>query len=299
MKTRIQGSLVAIVTPMTERGTVDLRALERLLDWHIESGTNAIVVVGTTGESATLSPAEHCELVGHCVSYVNHRIPVIAGTGSNNTHEALEFTSDAAKSGANAALLVTPYYTRPSQEGLYQHFKVIAESVDIPQILYNVPGRTGCDLSFETIGRLTEFDNIVGIKDATGDLQTGLKLIEAHGDRLTVYSGEDGLSRELILAGADGTISVTANVAPLLMSQMCAAALAGDRTEAERLDGTLTALHETLFLEGNPVPVKWALAKMGLISPALRLPLVELSMRYHVQVSNALAAAGIEIDPDV
>ena len=212
---------MAIVTPMTECGEVDLRALERLLDWHIGSGTNAIVVVGTTGESATLSPAEHCELVGHCVSYVNHRIPVIAGTGSNNTHEALEFTSDAAKSGADAALLVTPYYTRPSQEGLYQHFKVIAESVDIPQILYNVPSRTACDLSFETIGRLTEFDNIVGIKDATGDLQTGLKLIEAYGDRLAVYSGEDGLSRELILAGAGGTISVTANVAPLLMSQMC------------------------------------------------------------------------------
>ena len=290
---------MAIVTPMTECGEVDLRALERLLDWHIGSGTNAIVVVGTTGESATLSPAEHCELVGHCVSYVNHRIPVIAGTGSNNTHEALEFTSDAAKSGADAALLVTPYYTRPSQEGLYQHFKVIAESVDIPQILYNVPGRTACDLSFETIGRLTEFDNIVGIKDATGDLQTGLKLIEDYGERLTVYSGEDGLSRELILAGAGGTISVTANVAPLLMSQMCAAALAGDRAEAERLDGALTELHETLFLEGNPVPVKWALAKMGLISPTLRLPLVELSVRYYVQVSNALAAAGIEIDLDV
>ena len=287
---------MAIVTPMTECGEVDLRALERLLDWHIGSGTNAIVVVGTTGESATLSPAEHCELVGHCVSYVNHRIPVIAGTGSNNTHEALEFTSDAAKSGADAALLVTPYYTRPSQEGLYQHFKVIAESVDIPQILYNVPSRTACDLSFETIGRLTEFDNIVGIKDATGDLQTGLKLIEAYGDRLAVYSGEDGLSRELILAGAGGTISVTANVAPLLMSQMCAAALAGDRAEAERLDGALTELHETLFMEGNPVPVKWALAKMGLISPALRLPLVELSVRYHVKVCDALAAAGIEID---
>ena len=284
---------------MTERGVVDLRALERLVDWHIESGTNAIVVVGTTGESATLSPAEHCELVGHCVSYVNHRIPVIAGTGSNNTHEALQFTSDAAKSGADAALLVTPYYTRPSQEGLYQHFKVIAESVDIPQILYNVPGRTACDLSLETIGRLTEFDNIVGIKDATGDLQTGLKLIEAYGDRLMVYSGEDGLSRELILAGADGTISVTANVAPLLMSQMCAAALAGDQAQAEQLDGSLTLLHESLFLEGNPVPVKWALAQMGMISPALRLPLVELSSRHHAQISNALAAAGIEINLNV
>ena len=299
MKTRIQGSLVAIVTPMTERGTLDLRTFDRLLDWHIESGTNAIVVVGTTGESATLSPAEHCELVSHCVSYVNHRIPVVAGTGSNNTREALEFTSDAVNSGADAVLLVTPYYTRPSQEGLYQHFKVIAESVDIPQILYNVPGRTACDLSFETIARLTEFDNIVGIKDATGDLETGLRLMEAYGDRLAIYSGEDGLSRELILAGADGTISVTANVAPSLMSQMCAAALAGDQAQAEQLDGSLTLLHESLFLEGNPVPVKWALAQMGLISPALRLPLVELSSRHHAQISNALAAAGIEINLNV
>ncbi|MEC9191481.1 MAG: 4-hydroxy-tetrahydrodipicolinate synthase [Pseudomonadota bacterium] len=299
MKTRIQGSLVAIVTPMTERGTLDLRTFDRLLDWHIESGTDAIVVVGTTGESATLSPAEHCELVSHCVSYVNHRIPVVAGTGSNNTREALEFTSDAVGSGADAVLLVTPYYTRPSQEGLYQHFKVIAESVDIPQILYNVPGRTACDLSFETIARLTEFDNIVGIKDATGDLETGLRLMEAYGDRLAIYSGEDGLSRELILAGADGTISVTANVAPSLMSQMCAAALAGDQAQAEQLDGSLTLLHESLFLEGNPVPVKWALAQMGMISPALRLPLVELSSRHHAQISNALAAAGIEINLNV
>ena len=299
MKTRIQGSLVAIVTPMTERGALDLRTFDRLLDWHIESGTDAIVVVGTTGESATLSPAEHCELVSHCVSYVNHRIPVVAGTGSNNTHEALEFTSDAVSSGADAALLVTPYYTRPSQEGLYQHFKVIAESVDIPQILYNVPGRTACDLSFETIARLTEFDNIAGIKDASGDLDIGLRLMEAFGDRLAIYSGEDGLSRELILAGADGTISVTANVAPSLMSQMCAAALAGDQAQAEQLDGFMTLLHESLFLEGNPVPVKWALAQMGMISPALRLPLVKLSSRYHVQVSHALAAAGIKISLNV
>ena len=284
---------------MTERGALDLRTFDRLLDWHIESGTDAIVVVGTTGESATLSSAEHCELVSHCVSYVNHRIPVIAGTGSNNTREALEFTSDAVGSGADAALLVTPYYTRPSQEGLYQHFKVIAESVDIPQILYNVPSRTACNLSFETIARLTEFDNIVGIKDATGDLEIGLRLMEAFGDRLAIYSGEDGLSRELILAGADGTISVTANVAPSLMSQMCAAALAGDQAQAEQLDGSLTLLHESLFLEGNPVPVKWALAQMGMISPALRLPLVELSSRHHAQISNALAAAGIEINLNV
>ena len=194
---------------MTERGTLDLRTFDRLLDWHIESGTNAIVVVGTTGESATLSPAEHCELVSHCVSYVNHRIPVVAGTGSNNTREALEFTSDAVSSGADAVLLVTPYYTRPSQEGLYQHFKVIAESVDIPQILYNVPGRTACDLSFETIARLTEFDNIVGIKDATGDLKqdSSLSRLTETGWRYTVV--RTGCPGSLFLPG-QGTISVTA-----------------------------------------------------------------------------------------
>ncbi|HBW83920.1 MAG TPA: 4-hydroxy-tetrahydrodipicolinate synthase [Gammaproteobacteria bacterium] len=284
---------------MTERGEIDLITFERLLDWHIQSGTNAIVVVGTTGESATLSPKEHCELVRHCVSHVNQRVPVVAGTGSNNTHEALEFTEDAAKSGADAALLVAPYYTKPSQEGLYQHFKLIAESVDIPQILYNVPGRTACDISFETIERLTEFENIIGIKDATGRLEIGLNLVQSFGERLAVYSGEDGLSRELILAGADGTISVTANVAPVLMSSMCSAALNGDQAEAERLDGVLEKLHETLFLEGNPVPVKWALAQMGMVGPSLRLPLVELGPRHRVRVSNALAAAGIEISKTV
>ena len=295
MKTRIQGSLVAIVTPMTERGDIDLKTFESLLDWHIQSGTNAIVVVGTTGESATLSPREHCGLVSHCVAHVNKRVPVVAGTGSNNTNEALEFTEDAAKSGADAALLVAPYYTRPSQEGLYQHFKLIAESVEIPQILYNVPGRTACDISFETIERLTEFENIVGIKDATGKLETGLRLVQSFSARLAVYSGEDRLSRELILAGADGSISVTANVAPSLMTRMCAAALNGDQAEAERLDRALENLHETLFLEGNPVPVKWALSQMGKAGSSLRLPLVELNSRYRVRVGNALAAAGIEI----
>ena len=295
----LKGSIVALVTPMESDGEINWGGLKDLIEWHISSNTSGLVVVGTTGESATLDVAEHVQLIERSVDIAQGRIKIIAGTGANSSKEAIYLTNSAKSAGADASLLVTPYYNKPTQEGLYQHFKVIAESVDIPQILYNVPGRTACDLSFETIGRLTEFDNIVGIKDATGDLQTGLKLIEAYGDRLAVYSGEDGLSRELILAGAGGTISVTANVAPLLMSQMCAAALAGDRAEAERLDGTLTELHETLFLEGNPVPVKWALAKMGLISPALRLPLVELSVRYHVQVSNALAAAGIEIDLDV
>ena len=293
MSERIQGSLVAIVTPMEKSGALDLAAFDRLVEWHIDSGTNGIVVVGTTGESATLSAREHCDLVEHCVSVVNKRIPVIAGTGSNNTQEALEFTQSAKDCGADAALLVTPYYTKPSQEGLYQHFKFLAESVDIPQILYNVPGRTACDLHIDTVERLAQLDNVVGIKDATGDLPRGLELVERCGDNLAIYSGEDGISRELILAGADGTISVTANVAPVLMAQMCAAALAGEKSRAEELDAALAKLHENLFLEANPVPVKWALAKMGLIGSGIRLPLVELNAQFHVQVMDALEAAGI------
>jgi len=292
---RIQGSLVAIVTPMEKSGALDLARFDQLVEWHIKSGTNAIVVVGTTGESATLSATEHCVLLAHCVAVVNQRVPVIAGTGSNSTQEALEFTQSAKDYGADAALLVTPYYTRPSQEGLFEHFKLLAESVDIPQILYNVPGRTACDLHIDTVERLAQLENVVGIKDATGDLHRGRELIERCGGELTIYSGEDGIARELILAGADGTISVTANVVPALMAKMCAAALAGDQNEAERLDAALAMLHRDLFLEANPVPVKWALAQMGLIGPGIRLPLVELNAEFHVQVLQALEAAGIPI----
>ncbi|MEX0963347.1 MAG: 4-hydroxy-tetrahydrodipicolinate synthase [Pseudohongiellaceae bacterium] len=291
---QIRGSIVAIVTPMQADGSLDLPALYKLLDWHIESGTSAVVIVGTTGESATLSTEEHCDLVGYCVDHVKGRIPVIAGTGSNNTAEALYFTESAKEHGADAALLVTPYYNRPSQEGLYQHFKLIAEGVDIPQILYNVPGRTACDLQLATVKRLAVVDNIVAIKDATGDLARGLELIEHVGDRLAVYSGEDALSRQLILAGGAGTISVTANVAPVLMAQMCAHALAGDQAAAEQADEKLQLLHRDLFLQGNPVPVKWALQAMGMIGPAIRLPLVELDEQYHVKVREALAQAGID-----
>ncbi|HAS48803.1 4-hydroxy-tetrahydrodipicolinate synthase [Gammaproteobacteria bacterium] len=293
MKAQIRGSIVAIVTPMQPDGSLDLPCLDKLLEWHIASGTNAVVIVGTTGESATLSTDEHCDLVGHCVSVVGGRIPVIAGTGSNNTAEALYFTESAKNNGADAALLVTPYYNRPSQEGLYQHFKLIAEGVDIPQILYNVPGRTACDLQLATIERLARLDNIVAIKDASGDLARGLELIERCGERLAIYSGEDALSLPLILAGADGTISVTANVAPDLMSQMCASALAGNEEQARAVDSKLELLHQDLFIEANPVPVKWALQAMGRIGGGIRLPLVELDGQYHVKVREALAAAGI------
>lgn len=295
MSQRIRGSLVAIVTPMADDGEMDLPAFDRLLEWHIGSGTDGIVVVGTTGESATLSTEEHCELVAHCVDTVAGRVPVIAGAGSNNTKEALYFTESARDHGADAALLVTPYYTKPSQEGLYQHFKLIADSVDIPQILYNVPGRTACDLALETVVRLAELENIVGIKDATGDLGRGIEMIKQLGDRLAVYSGEDAISLPLMLAGGDGVISVTANVAPDAMAAMCREALAGNEPEAKALDDKLALLHQNLFLEANPIPVKWALSRMGMIGPGIRLPLVELSANFHVQVMEALAQAEIEL----
>ncbi len=295
MSQRIRGSLVAIVTPMANDGAMDLPAFDRLLEWHIASGTNGIVVVGTTGESATLSVEEHCDLVSHCVKTVAGRVPVIAGTGSNNTREALYFTESARDHGADAALLVTPYYTKPSQEGLYQHFKLIAESVDIPQILYNVPGRTACDLTLETVVRLAEQENIVGIKDATGDLNRGIEMIQCCGDRLAVYSGEDAISLPLMLAGGDGVISVTANVAPAVMASMCEAALSGNEAEAKSLDSKLALLHQNLFLEANPIPVKWALYKMGMIAAGIRLPLVELSEEFHVQVMKALEQAEINL----
>lgn len=291
----IRGSLVAIVTPMHADGSLDLPAFNRLVEWHIQAGTNAIVVVGTTGESATLTVQEHCDLIAHCVEVVNGRIPVIAGTGSNNTQEALFFTESAKQHGADACLLVTPYYNKPSQEGLYQHFKVIAETVDIPQILYNVPGRTACDLDLETVDRLADLENIVAIKDATGDVHRGIELVQQCGDRLAVYSGEDAVTLPLILGGACGGVSVTANVAPELMSQMCSLALAGEVESATSLDNKLALLHQNLFLEANPIPVKWALHKMGLLEPGIRLPLVELDRKYQLQVSEALQQAGVAL----
>ena len=254
-----------------------------------------MVVAGTTGESATLSVQEHCDLVAHCVKVTGNRIPVIAGTGSNNTEEAFYFTESARQHGADACLLVTPYYNKPSQEGLYQHFKAVAERVDIPQILYNVPGRTACDLSLETVEKLANLDNIVGIKDATGDSPRGLRLIQRCGKRLAIYSGEDAITLPLMEGGADGTISVTANVAPELMAEMCSLALSGDNENARKINKKLDLLHSNLFLEGNPIPVKWALRQMGLIETGIRLPLVELGAKYHIQVIKALKQAGIEL----
>ena len=277
----IQGSIVAIVTPMHDNGDIDYDGFDRLLEWHIASGTDAVVVVGTTGESATVTEDEHCELVAHCVRTVKRRIPVIAGTGSNSTREALFFTEQARRSGADACLLVTPYYNKPSQEGLYRHFKTLADQVDIPQILYNVPGRTAVDMLPETVERLADIPNIVGIKEATGDLQRGLSLVASCGDRLAVYCGDDAIALPMILGGAKGNISVTANVAPAAMHRMCAAALAGDAARATELNEKLVLLHKRLFLEANPIPVKWALQVMGKIPPGIRLPLVELDPRFH------------------
>ncbi len=290
----IQGSIVAIVTPMHPDGAIDYEAFDSLIEWHISSGTDAIVVVGTTGESPTLSEQEHNAVVKHCVGRVAGRIPVIAGTGSNSTREAIFFTSAARDNGADACLLVTPYYNKPSQEGLYQHFKAVAEAVDIPQILYNVPSRTGCDLLPETVSRLADIDNIVGLKEATGDLDRGRIVLELCSDRISIYSGDDATALDLILAGARGNISVTANVAPAQMHEMCRLALSGDRESASMMNARLAGLHNSLFLESNPVPVKWALAELGMIKSGIRLPLVELNAAYHIPLREAIRHAGLE-----
>jgi len=291
----ITGSIVALVTPMHPDGSVDWAALDRLLEWHIDSGTGAIGAVGTTGESATLSTPEHCEVISHCVRAVRGRIPVVAGTGSNSTREALELTTAAAEAGADACLLVTPYYNKPSQRGMYEHYLAIAEAVDVPQILYNVPGRTAVDLVNDTVLRLADHDNIVGIKDATGDVDRGAALISAAPADFAVYSGDDPTARDLILAGGRGNISVTANVAPRAVAELCALAAAGDRDAAAALDERLTPLNAALFLEANPIPVKWALQRMGLIGEGIRLPLTGLDSTFHAQLESALRAAGIEL----
>jgi 4-hydroxy-tetrahydrodipicolinate synthase len=291
----IQGSIVAIVTPMFADGEIDYPAYDRLIDWHIDSGTDAIVVAGTTGESPTLSVQEHCDLIKHTVKKVARRIPVVAGTGSNSTHEAIFFTEAAKEYGADACLIVVPYYNKPSQEGLYQHFKTIAEQVDIPQYLYNVPSRTGCDLQAQTVSRLADLDNIKGIKEASGNLDRCRELINLCGARISIIGGDDATARQLMLAGGKGNISVTANVVPRQMHDMCKRAIAGDAVGAEAIDLPLAALHERLFVEGSPVPVKWAMAQMGLIEAGIRLPLVELNPAFRVTVADAMHAAGISI----
>jgi 4-hydroxy-tetrahydrodipicolinate synthase len=289
----ISGSIVALVTPMFDDGKVDWKSLDALLDMHLREGTGAIVSVGTTGESSTLSVKEHCEVISHTVDKIAGAIPVIAGTGANSTAEALELTAAAHRVGADACLLVTPYYNKPSQEGLYQHYKLIAEAVPIPQMLYNVPGRTGVDMLPETVGRLAEIENIVGIKEATGNLERGRQVLNICAGRMTVYSGDDATAAELILMGAKGNISVTANVAPALVAELCTLAMAGKETETRELNARLQPLNKAMFLQSNPIPVKWALARQGRIGGHLRLPLTELAPAYHEQVTAALNALGL------
>lgn len=290
----ITGSIVALVTPMVPDSLdVDWDALERLIEWHIEQGTHAIVAVGTTGESATLSVEEHSRVIKATVDIAKGRLPIIAGTGANCTREAIELTEAAKKAGADACLLVTPYYNKPTQEGLYQHYKTIAQAVDIEQILYNVPGRTACDMFNETIIRLSAIKNIIGVKDATGDLQRAAELIEQAPEGFAIYSGDDHSARELMLLGGHGDISVTANVAPKLMSQMCQAALKGDADQAQSIDKQLLAIHDAMFVESNPIPVKWAVCQLGIIEDAIRLPLTQLSEQYRVKVLQALTAANL------
>ena len=289
----IQGSIVAIVTPMFEDGGVDWKSLEKLVEWHIQQGTHSIVAVGTTGEASTLSMEEHIKVIQEVIRVANKRIPIIAGTGANSTREAIELTQAAKDVGADAALLVTPYYNKPTQEGLYQHYKAIAEAVEIPQILYNVPGRTGVDMQNETVIRLADVKNIVGIKDATGDIPRGKALINGLNGKIAVYSGDDATAWELILLGAKGNISVTANVAPKQMSEVCEAALAGEQAKAQDLNQQIANLHNILFCESNPIPVKWALHEMGYIGTGVRLPLTTLAEQYREPLRADLKVAGI------
>jgi 4-hydroxy-tetrahydrodipicolinate synthase len=291
----IQGSLPAIVTPMQDDGSLDLPGLRRLLDWHIAEGSDGVVVVGTTGESPTVDMDEHCMLIRTTVEHVAGRIPVIAGTGANSTSEAIELAQCARAAGATAHLSVVPYYNKPTQEGLYRHFKAIAEAVDLPLILYNVPGRTVADLANDTTLRLAQVSNIVGIKDATGNLERGADLVKRAPAGFAVYSGDDPTGVALTLLGGQGVISVTANVAPKLMHQMIAAALAGDVKTARGINERLQGLHKQLFCEANPIPVKWACARMGLIRDALRLPLTELSPDCHERVLAAMREAEINL----
>ena len=292
----LQGCMVAIVTPMFEDGSLDLDALRNLIDFQINEGTDGIVIVGTSGESPTVDVAEHCLLIKTTVEHVAGRVAVIAGTGANSTSEAIELTAKAKSLGVDACLLVTPYYNKPTQEGLYQHFAAVAAAVDIPQILYNVPGRTSCDLSNDTALRLAKVKNIVGIKDATGGIERGTdlllraKLMPEIGD-FAIYSGDDATGMALMLLGGHGVISVTANIAPKLMHEMCAVAMAGNVKKACEINAKLFALHQKLFIEPNPMPVKWVLQQMGLIKAGIRLPMVSLSAQYHDVLRAAMKNA--------
>ncbi|MGD8174655.1 4-hydroxy-tetrahydrodipicolinate synthase [Marinimicrobium sp. ARAG 43.8] len=289
----IQGSMVALVTPMTPDNTLDWSALEKLVDWHLEQGTDAIVAVGTTGESATLDMEEHLAVIKAVVDQVGGRIPVIAGTGANSLTEALQLTRGARDAGADACLLVTPYYNKPSQEGLYRFHKTIAEQVDIPQYLYNVPGRTGVDMLPETVLRLAEVPNIQGIKEATGDMVRARTLIEQAPDGFIIISGDDATAVELMLLGGKGDISVTANVVPKAIAELCSLAIAGRAEEARALNERLMPLHQAMFVEANPIPVKWSLMEMGRIQSGIRLPMTPLDERFHDRVRDALQGADL------
>ena len=291
------GSIVAIITPM-EAGVapdtaLDYKALERLIEFHIEQGTRAIVAVGTTGESATLTEEEHCAVIKNIVKFVKGRIPVIAGTGANSTIEAISLTKCAKEVGADACLLVTPYYNKPTQSGLFQHYKVIAETVDIPQILYNVPGRTACDMLPETIIELASIDNIIGIKEATADLSRVKKIRQGTRSDFLLLSGDDETTKDFILMGGDGVISVTANVAPKKMNDMCTCALDGDAVKADKINKSLDGLHRLLFVESNPIPVKWAVNKLGLVEPGIRLPMTWLPKKLEDELFKAMSQADI------
>jgi len=289
----IKGSIVAIVTPMTADGSLDYQALDALIDWHIAEGTDGIVIVGTTGESATVTVEEHCALIKACVDRVDGRIPVIAGSGGNSTAEAIELSRYAKEAGADATLQVVPYYNRPTQEGMYRHFKAIAEAVDLPVILYNVPGRTVADMSNETILRLAAIENIIGVKDATGNIGRGIDLLRLAPSDFAIFSGDDPTAMALMLAGGKGNISVTANVAPRAMADMCRAAMSGEIAKAIEINNRVFPLHQKLFVEPNPVPVKWALAEMKRMPAGIRLPLVPLAEEFHATVRAALRDAGV------
>lgn len=289
----IRGSMVALATPMHPNGDIDWEALDRVVDLHLNSGTDSIVAVGTSGESATLDYDEHLEVVKRVVERVAGRIPVIAGTGANSTREAIEMTRGAKEAGADACLLVTPYYNKPTQEGLVLHYTAVAEAVDIPQILYNVPGRTACDMQPETVVRLAQVKNIVGIKEATGNIERAKFLIDNTPDDFAIYSGDDGTAIELILAGGQGNISVTANVAPAKMAELCHLGLEGKTDEARALQAELMPLHTAMFTESNPIPVKWAMHEMGLCDTGIRLPLTPLSESLRAPLVEVLKQTGL------
>lgn len=292
-KENIKGSIVALVTPMDAHGAIDWEALERLLEWHLSEKTNAILATGTTGEASTLSPEEHKQVIAHVARQVNNRVPVIAGTGSNSTRESIDMTAAAQAAGAHAALLVVPYYNKPTQHGLVKHFAAIAEAVDIPQILYNVPSRTVIDLLPETLGDIASHKNIIGIKEATGDIQRVARIQNICGGDFKIFSGDDTTCCELMLAGGHGCISVTANIAPRLMHELCALATHDEPQKARALQERLASLHSALFLESNPIPVKHALSLKGMLQNELRSPLTPLSSAHAPQIRTALQELGL------